>query len=479
VRPRIRDAVLLFVGRGLLMPFAFVSLPLMTTLLPPAEIGRMVMVMAIQGWFSLVLISPVGNYVNRMFVEWNARGTLAADLTRFAGYVAAAAAVASVAAALFERFIGVGITIGLGWLVTLVAGHLFVHTLYANLSTGLNLLGRRSWYVGLTVASAWLGLWGSVIAASLFAGTAEMWLAGQLAVEAVLVVVAVAALPFSTTQVVRGPGQARDTLRDAFRFAWPLALGVTLYWVQVQAYPFLLVGPYGTETVGMLAVGLGVGVRMLSAFERFYSDLYLPSYYTSLASAVPEGRAEAWNAYGTRLFASLAVVGIVSTVVGPILLRFLTPAVYHDVAWLAAWGGIIEGLRIAGATIALAFHGGLHTRPLLVPSTVSAATVLVGVGVVVFTRIEPLLGTSLVLVTAGALGAAVTWMLAARTLKTSLDFRLIGVASVAAMPAAIMALAASGGSTPADIALLAMVAAYTVALLVLLSGTAPIFRGRA
>jgi O-antigen/teichoic acid export membrane protein len=416
--PTTRHVTVLLLGRIALLPFAFVSLPAAALLLPQVELGKLALLMALQSGLNLLLIGPPASYVFRRVNDWREHGVLVHRLRVFWGYVALVAAAVGGATALVINLWDASLGLPKGWFVAMLSGYLLVHIPFAILANGLNLLGHRSLYVVLSVAGAWLGVAGSVLLAWTLGATAYWWISGQLVAEAALAVGAwlfVARLYRSHAPL---PGISWRAGLAAAEFAWPLALGTALYWVQSQAFPFLLLPAFGAAFIGALSVTLGLGIRVMASFERVFVDFYLPGYYAELVSPKPEDRIAAWDRYSRTLYSTLVVATVFAAFAGPWLVRLLFTNAYHGFAWLAAWGAVSEGLRIAFSGFSTAFQGHLRTRPLLLPQAVGAVVVLLLVQIATSGQGDPALGTAVAL-TAGSAAAASIGLAAA--------FKLLGL----------------------------------------------------
>ena len=102
-------------GRALQVVCAVAAMRLITEVLHPDEIGRRDLVLTVTSWFALLLISPVGNYVNRQAVEWDLDGRLLASLHRFSTFVVGVAVVGAIVAMLLHFTSGIGTPIGARW----------------------------------------------------------------------------------------------------------------------------------------------------------------------------------------------------------------------------------------------------------------------------------------------------------------------------------------------------------------------------
>src|SRR5438034_11148201 len=93
-----------------------------TALLTPDEVGRRELVLSVASWFALLLISPVGNYLNRQAIEWHLEGRLLESVRRFSMFLGGVALVGAVVVSVLHFTSGIGTPMGLVWLVWRVSG---------------------------------------------------------------------------------------------------------------------------------------------------------------------------------------------------------------------------------------------------------------------------------------------------------------------------------------------------------------------
>ena len=163
-----RDIFIITAGRALAILVSIVSIRFFTTLLTPAEVGRLNIILAMTGWFGLVLINPPGMYMNRKIIEWNRQGALLKYLRYWIFYLALVAIFAVLLISAVHTFIGTGIDIKFGWLVLIVLGSVLFGSGYSSSVSYINLLGRRFWFVIISNAGLWMSLLLSVLFAQLF-----------------------------------------------------------------------------------------------------------------------------------------------------------------------------------------------------------------------------------------------------------------------------------------------------------------------
>jgi O-antigen/teichoic acid export membrane protein len=94
------------IARALQFAMLLITLRVATTLLPPSEMGVVALVTATAAFFSLLLINPVGMFINRRMHTWDDKGQVRAYLGYFWLYLIAVAVLAIFVLALL---------VGTGW----------------------------------------------------------------------------------------------------------------------------------------------------------------------------------------------------------------------------------------------------------------------------------------------------------------------------------------------------------------------------
>ena len=93
MRSQRTDLLIIVIGRILQVAYGVAAMRGVTAVLSPDEIGRRDLVLSVTSWFALLLISPVGNYLNRQAVEWHLEGRLLESVRRFSMFLGGVALV--------------------------------------------------------------------------------------------------------------------------------------------------------------------------------------------------------------------------------------------------------------------------------------------------------------------------------------------------------------------------------------------------
>jgi len=401
---KVTDIIILTIGRILIMLTSIISIRIFTTLLSPSEIGRLNILLAICSWFSLVVINPVGMYVNRKIIEWNRDGLVQRHLIPLLEFFVVVVGLAIIVVIGLNYFIGLGIDIKIWWIIIIVAGSILLTSGNASFLGWLNLFGKRFSFVFLSVITLWLGLVLSTFFVLKIMAKAEYWFAGQLLgqglvlVEAAILFLRILGKPASF--VIQKDRDFTPSL--VFRFAWPLAIGTFLYWCHSQGYRFVFQKIAGTEALGLFAVGFGIGSNLMVAFDTLFNQYYHPIFYNEIANSNEEQRTIAWNKYGSFFFPAIIIMMVYIGVNGPLLAKVFTGERFHYVGNIILWGAVAESLRMMTSATAMVSHAQLEMKPLIIPSIVGAVSAIIGVFILV--RFNPFLG--------GGFAISFGWLLA-------------------------------------------------------------------
>ncbi len=368
--------LLIFFGRIGQFLLAFAGIRLATTLLTPAEMGRMALVVAITSGFALTLINPVGMFINRRLHAWEVLG-------RASGYLALYWLYLTVVALVSGTLIYIGVTLGvvkvdvaLGWLVVLVCGSLIFNTINQTYIPSLNLLGHRGWFVWLTLATQLLGIAWAVILVTQSSANAENWLLGLLAGQ---LLVGLAGMKVFERKI----GGTREKLLpiDAlgrkyrvalFRFAWPVSIAVGLGWMQSQSYRFFMNDAAGLAQLGLFVAGYSISAGIIAAFESVLTTYFQPQFYKGINTSNSAGRTAAWNSYASAIIPTLIVTVLFIAGLAHELAQLLLGPAFQAAAVFVLWGALAEATRVIAGIYTLSAHAQMQTRSLLLPNALGA-----------------------------------------------------------------------------------------------------------
>lgn len=365
------------IGNALILLF---SLRVMTSLLEPTEYSLLAILTAFQSFAGIVLISPVGNYLNRHIHEWHDSGNLDEEMRALSPYWLAAGILTAVVAALWfwlsrgEQTAATAITVGLA-----VGLAIYAVTQHGVTVNRLNMLGKRRESVVWQLASSSLGLIFSA-AFTQVESSAIYWLVGQglgawLAYYGARKVLVDGVPPIRAYQ--------RDKLRSLFRrtefkrFCLPLAAVATLIWMEGNGYRFLLERTWSPEALAFFLLGLSVPAQMSALLESIVTQLVFPYFFRSLAGNTDMQQRQRAVGSMAELLLPLYLMWTVFLVVGsPYVLVLIADPRYHPATQWVLFGALAELARLTGNVWQLAAQAEKDFAAVLAPFAIGAAGVL-------------------------------------------------------------------------------------------------------
>lgn len=351
-----------------------------TMLLPPAEMGRISLVLTTTAFFALFMINPVGMFINRRLHAWQDSGVARCYLIRYAGYLLL---VAIFAAAILPFLYISGVVnfgVSIAWLIFLVSGSLFFNTINQTAIPSLNMLGDSRMFVSLSV----LSVAASFICAIFFVTQeqllAQYWLFGLLVGQTILALIGCKVL-FSRLKnqgISRNKSAiCRSHVKVLFSFAWPVAIAAGLGWVQGQGYRYLMSEQLGLMQLGLFVAGYGVSAGILAGFESVLTTYFQPRLYQQVSSNLPGIQAEAWQRYASAVIPSLILTVALIVILAPELTRIFLGENFQSASEYVVWGALAEAARVLMGVYSLIAHVHMRTRWLIFPSAMGAVLSIV------------------------------------------------------------------------------------------------------
>ena len=369
--------LLIALGRVVQFLLIFATIKAATTLLPPAEMAKVFLVASIVAFYALLLLNPVGMFMNRRLHAWNATGKVRHYYNYFWLYLIAVCGIAVTTLYLFVEMGWVGVHTTTGWALLLVGGSLLFTTVNQVVIPGLNLLGYRGWFVSLTLATAAMSLVTAIIFVIGLAPRAESWICGLLVGQ--LVFAAVGWKVFFTKLNVHDTVQkpTKPHINALIGFAWPISIAVGLGWVQTQSYRFMMESSLGLHALGLFAAGYGISAGIILAFESVFTTYLQPIFYKNISNDNVIEQSKAWSEYAGVILPSLMLVGLFILAAAPELTRAMLGSDYWSSSQYIVWGVIAELARVASGIYGMVAHARMKTRLLLAPSLAGASLCIV------------------------------------------------------------------------------------------------------
>ncbi|CAH8222907.1 lipopolysaccharide biosynthesis protein [Vibrio aestuarianus] len=280
-----RELSILMIGRLLQVVIALVIIKIATKLLDASEMGNLYLIANITGFFSLFLINPIGQYINRRTHQWYDESNLLNALFLYNLYVFFIA-LFSIVIVNFLYYFNVGNSIDLFHLSIFVAAFVYFNTWNQTIIPIINMLEKRIIFVLFTLFSQVLFLSLAYLFIRIFEVKAIFWFLGQsLALGGVAFIAFIYFIKkiqnnFSYSVVC---GMVKiDNFKNIIKFSFPLSIGVFFLWMQTQSYGIIIEKYIGSEFLGFFGVGLAVATAISSSFESLVMQYIYPKMYKSM-----------------------------------------------------------------------------------------------------------------------------------------------------------------------------------------------------
>lgn len=377
------DLFIVGLGRVGQILLALVSMRVMTRFLSGAEVGHVYLVLSLASYFSLVFISPVGQYINRRIHRWHQEKSLLSRFSLYNLYVMAVSAGAIPVLYSVRYAFGIGAGFPVVALLLTVAALIYFGTWNSTLIPALNMLNFRRSFVGLTVFTLVFSLAFSMLFVLSVQRTALFWLLGQISG---LLLLSAAALYYFFRKVLVDssvPVQFRGgALSGIYKFSLPLLVTSFFMWVQGQSYRVVVEKNIGAEFLGLLAVGLGVASSIGAAVESMLQQIYYPIYYREINTEDHEHRTAAWRKMAGVMLPLYLLVMLFVSFLADHLVTVLVDHKFRAAALFTVFGAWIEFSRVSTNILASVAHSEMRTDHLATPFAfgggVTAAGVIVG-----------------------------------------------------------------------------------------------------
>lgn len=373
--------ILIALGRFIQYALLLATLRISTTLLQPDEMGKVSIVVTTVGFFSLFLINPVGMFINRRFLNWDANAMAKRYLRYFWLYLLLISLIAAIASLGLMHFHFVDLSMHPSVLLFLIGGSLFFGTLNQTAIPTLNLLGYKRWFMGLTIATSLLSLLCAVGLTLGFIKDAQFWLCGILLGQAVVGVFGLLVFYRKLKEPIQNrlhPSSLNSgSLTRLLHFAWPIALAVGLGWLQSQAYRYQLTESLGLAKLGLFVAGFGISSGLIAGFDSMVTTYFGPIFSRRLSQMHDEHYSSAWQHYASAVIPSLMLTGFLIIALAPELTKILLGPSYQEAGVFVIWGALAEVARTATGVYALGAHAKMNTRLLILPNFLGAGLALI------------------------------------------------------------------------------------------------------
>lgn len=434
------------IGRVFQLCAAFLTLKLSTTLLAPADLGRINQLASVATLLAAGLLLPVVAYFARGIVGWAREGSYERHFGQIISLFVIASCVLPLAGLAALRATGIAAEVP-GWLVVLILWAYVLgfpaHNLMINASA---FFGQRMRTTVYSNVAAWTGL---AFAVALFVGSGDpwYWLLGTF----VGYLMSAQALWLLRRPPAGGAGGVDAvplpvTARAIFVFVWPQVLMFLLWWTQSHSYRFVLAGLSDFAQAGLFFACYTLISVPMQAFEGAFNEVYSPTLFRGASSGRPGDVVSAWNRYVRAYVPSILLFALCLYGCAPYFARLALGPEFQVVGGFFVWPVVAETARALSSTNQMLGIAGVDMKKVLWPAL--AGAVLAPALLVVLVPVTPLHGAGLALCGASLATLAVAYRSTRKAGPVRWPWRTAAKSFVMGVPMIVPALVAAQYGPP-------------------------------
>ncbi len=359
-----------------------VALRIMTGVLDASEMGKYSLIMSAITFFALTFINPIGTYINRKTHYWYENGVLLTRLKVGAIYLSVIVLLSVLLLFIGQLFFQINNKMTLISLIGLIAGFLFLNTINQTIIPSFNMLGEKKLWALFSISTLIIGLFFSVIFTH-WQPNAEAWISGQLVgfgVGALLGILFLKKIVLTSTQKQNCKSILHyHSIKAVASFAVPVALTVSLNWVQFQSYRFTITNLLGMEYLGYFVTGYTLSAGIMGAFETTAINYFYPIFYKRVTDAKDGDQSIIWKEYASLMIPLVCMTVVLISCMSAQLIHILVDKAYWTVGPFVIVGSFIEAGRVIGNVYSLAAHAIMKTKILVVPQLIGAGVSVISV----------------------------------------------------------------------------------------------------
>ena len=376
---KIQEFSVVALGRLILALFGFFSLKISSALLGESNFGLLLILLAFQSLYSLVLISPIGNYLNNIFFAKEDRSIVVVNLRWLRRYTLSFSVILAILATVYiQKFLHVpSNSYLLAFSITAYCVFLSWNNNLANL-LNLNLCRAES-----AIYSLVQQVLAFFLAFALYSinNTVLFWLLGLSLGNLIWFLIAYQwSHGLISKENPRKLQISNIKYSEIIKFSAPLSASAILVWFQSAGYRLV----WNPILVASISICLSISSQIFSILDSVLSQYFYPYFYkNSFEGSNINSNQSLYQK--SRSFSSLInVVLPIYLVITAILLlvseniyRFIVPASFSSSFAILQIGFLIELLRILNNTFNLASIVQSKTFYPLVPAFIGSVVLII------------------------------------------------------------------------------------------------------
>jgi len=364
-----QDFIIVVGGRVAAALIALIAIRASTTFLSPEQYGQLSLLMLVQAFCGMILLNPIGQYINRHTHEWWEDGSFLSRLPLYGYYV------------LFVSLLGAGTIFLVGYVASIdyvllsfvaLCFMVLLGTWNPMLMITLNLLGFRAASVLYTIITVGIALVSSV-SLVMWLPLAVAWFSGQVLGMLAGVVVG---FRFLYSKGAKGSySMALIDKNNILRYCIPLAIATGLMWVQLSGYRLIIESYWGLAQLGFITVGLMLAAQLWGVVESLAMQFLYPYFFKRVSNDLHGNEKEALSDLLNTLGPLYLLLGGITVAVAPALVFLLVDDKFSGALVFVMMGAGIECCRALANVFGNAAQVTKRTRSLALPYAIGATVI--------------------------------------------------------------------------------------------------------
>ena len=359
-----RDFIVLLTGRLLQIAITLLSLRVLTSVMPEAELGLVYFIIAIQSFFVFALISPIGQYFNRQTNLWFSTGLLYKCLFNQSLYILLVALITFFLLAGSKLFIGMELSVAL---IAIISGLVFSQSLNQTIIPMINMIEKRYAFVFFNLLTAVLCTLISFIMLFFWSKTALGWLLGIVLGSMLANGLSLWWLKRKVKLVSSEQSLVTNNISKIASFALPLAYSTIFMWFLGSGYKLLIELSHGLDFLAILGVGLAVSNQIFAVVESLLTQYLVPALYRNVEAVQKDNRLKLLNTYIKTVIPIYVTLAIFLTFSIEYIFPFLVSDMYKGSYVFAVYGVWIELFRTLTNVFSITSHIEKNTTKTVLP----------------------------------------------------------------------------------------------------------------
>ncbi|WP_290606734.1 hypothetical protein [Arsenophonus sp. ENCA] len=346
-------------GRLFQVLLTFIIFRVLTTIFTKSELGIIYYLIALQSFYTLFLINPVGQFFYRNIISWYNSGMTMFFLKKQLLYISSITFFVIISLGFLRYFNLVKLSFEQFWLIVALT---FSQSFNQTILSLLNMIGKKWAYVNLNILTSIISLLLFFFLICFFDKKSEYWLYGIVFANLFLFFFAFNYLCFVLKGKIKELNLCAIILHnnaDIFKiikFSLPISIATLFMWYLSSGYRIQVEDHFGLAYLALIGVGLSISNQVFNIIESILTQYLIPDLYHRIENKNKnKNKIEVlFNNYLNVIIPIYLSIAIFLTFSIKNLLPFIVSESFADGYVIIIFGAWIEFTRVVTNALALA-----------------------------------------------------------------------------------------------------------------------------